>query len=912
MPLPPGTRLGPYDLTAAIGAGGMGEVYRARDGTLNRDVAIKVLPAVMASDAERLGRFKREAQVLASLNHPNIAQIFGFDGATLPNGSTAHFLAMEMVEGLDLAERLKRGAIPVDEAIAIARQIADGLEEAHERGIIHRDLKPANVKVTPEGKVKVLDFGLAKALEGDASSSGANSHLSHSPTMSRHMTEAGMIMGTAAYMSPEQARGKVVDRRADIWAFGVVLFEMLAGTRLFAGETVSDTLAAVLKTDPDWTLLPKDTPPTVRRLLRRCLERDAKRRLGWIGGFRHELDEPGSLDRESALMKPAVPTWRRILPLGGAAVAGAAMLGLLSHLSGIRVPAGVTRVSRLAIETPASPDDLALSPDGSRVFMRRGSTLEVRSMSEFDAVPLRIPYLQGMSDIAFSPDGESLAFMSGTILKRVSLAGGVVVDVADLKADAVGCSWPDEHVYCALGAQGIARVEANGGPVEQILKLAPGEYAGTPRILPGGDALLFSLATGPQRADWTRASIVAQSLSSGKRSVVAASGSDPRYLPTGHVAYAVEGIWFAVAFDARAMRVTGPPVPVIQGVARRNQGGLLRPRAYVDVSANGTLIYLAGPVAASNEKEVVLADRSGRERILKLPPKGYEGPRISPDGRLLALSVNEQDEAAVWIYDLSEAFAIRRLTFAGRSRIPVWSPDGKRVAFQSDRDGAASIYVQAADGSGEAERLTTAEAGTIHIPESWSRDGHTLAYSVLGQERAELWLRSMRDGSTVRFGEVASNAPLNSALSPDGKWIAYGLRGLGASMPNAIFVQPVPATGARYQISADKDTGHHPFWSPDGKELFYWGSQGGTLVSTAMTFQGSLTVGRAGRVPGNHPSNTTAVAQLNYDITPDGLEFIFTRRVSSNTWADGQGDRGSVKVVLNWFEELERLAPAKR
>jgi len=908
MTLASGTRLGPYDITAAIGAGGMGEVYRGRDATLNRDVAIKVLPSAMAGDAERLGRFKREAQLLASLNHPNIAQIFGFDGAALPDGSTAHFLAMEMVEGEDLAERLKRGAIPVDEAISIARQIADGLEEAHERGIIHRDLKPANVKVTPDGKVKVLDFGLAKALEGDPSSSAANSQLSHSPTMSRHMTEAGMIMGTAAYMSPEQARGRTVDRRADIWAFGVVLFEMLTGTRLFAGDTVSDTLAAVLKTDPAWSLLPGDTPPTVTRLLRRCLEKDTKRRLGWIGGFRHELDEPGSLDRELALTRPSIPVWKRVLPLSAAAIAGAALVGFLGWN---RTPKDVVPVSRLAIETPSTPDDLLVSPNGSRVFLVRGSTLEIRSMSEFDAAPMKIPDLQGMSDIAFSPDGESIAFTSGSMLRRVPLAGGVVVDIADLKADAVGCSWPDEHLYCGLGAQGIARVAAAGGPVEQIVKVSPGEYAATPRILPGGDAVLFTLAPGTQQGDWARASIVVQSLSSGRREVVAASGADPRYLPTGHITYAVEGVWFALPFDAKAMRAVGPPVPVIQGVARRTRGGLVRPRAFADVSTNGTLIYLDGPVASSNEREVVFADRSGQERVLKIGARGYEGPRVSPDGRQVALSISERDEAAVWIYDLSEAFAIRRLTFAGRSRIPVWSPDGKRVAFQSDRDGPPSIYVQAADGSGSAERLTTAAAGTTHIPESWSRDG-TLSYSVSSSDGAELWLRSMRDGSTAHFGDVRSNAPLNSALSPDGKWIAYGLRGLGTNSGNAVVVQPVPATGARYQVSDENENAHHPFWSRDGKEFFYFGNRGGTLVSATVSLGGSLAAGRAVPVPGNHPSNTTTLAQLNYDVTPDGRGFIFTRRVSGpGAGADAQDGHGSVKVVLNWFDELKRLVPVK-
>ncbi|HRB13927.1 MAG TPA: serine/threonine-protein kinase, partial [Vicinamibacteria bacterium] len=335
MSCPPGTRLGPYHVTAAIGAGGMGEVYRARDTTLNRDVAIKVLPAALAADTERLARFKREAQVLASLSHSNIAHVYGFEAATLPDGSTAHFLAMELAEGEDLSERLKRGAIPVDEAIGIAKQIAEGLEEAHERGIIHRDLKPANIKLTPDGKVKILDFGLAKALEGESGASGANSQLSHSPTISRHMTEAGMIMGTAAYMSPEQARGKPVDKRADIWAFGVVLFEMLTGERLFAGETVSDTLAAVLKTDPDWKQLPGETPAALNTLLRRCLERDPRQRLRDIGDARIFLSDPGDAHEDRAPARvpttsPASPARRAMPWLAGVAL-GALLMGSLDR-----------------------------------------------------------------------------------------------------------------------------------------------------------------------------------------------------------------------------------------------------------------------------------------------------------------------------------------------------------------------------------------------------------------------------------------------------------------------------------------------------------------------------------------------------------------------------------------------------
>jgi len=918
MSLAPGSRIGPYEITAAIGAGGMGEVFRARDTKLNRDVAIKVLPAAFAQDHERVARFKREAQVLASLNHPNIAAIHGLEESTPSAGSGSGSivaLVMELVEGEDLSAHIARGAIPIAEVLPIARQIADGLEEAHERGIVHRDLKPANIKITPDGKVKILDFGLAKALDTSQGASGAGSvaelvEASHSPTMSRHMTDAGMIMGTAAYMSPEQARGKAVDRRADIWSFGVVLFEMLSGARLFAGETVSDTLAAVLKTDPDWGVLPADTPVAIRRLLRRCLEKDPKRRLGWIGVVRHDLEEAESADGAAASTKADIPASRRAPLFIGSALVGALIMGLFANASGWgRTPPDPAGVTRLSMEMPRTPGDVIISPDGSRVLLSVNGLLETRLLSDFQSVPVKTPGLSGMSDMAFSPDGQSITFVAGTVLRRLPISGGAAIDLADLKADVLGCSWSDGHVYCGLGEKGVIRVPENGGTVEQIVSLKPGEYAATPRLLPGGggDLVLFTLATGTQRADWQHAGVALQSLSSGRRETIVAAGSDPRYLPTGHIAYVVDGVWVAAAFDTKSGRILGSPAPMIEGVARRNQGGLLMPRALIDVSATGTLVYLDGPVAPSNRREIVVADRSGKERVLTLAPKAYEAPRISPDGRQMAVSIAEVDEAAIWVYDLSEAFAIRRLTFSGRNRLPLWSPDGKSVAFQSDRGGDVALYLQRVDGSGEAQRLTTAEPGTTHVPESWSRDGRYLSYSVNGQGGSDLWLRSMADGQEARFGDVHSNAPLNSALSPDGKWIAYGLRG----DRGRVFVQPIPATGARYQVSPEEDIGHHPFWSPDMKELFYFASGGGALSSVSIAFNGGVILGRPAPVRGTHPSNTTALGPLNYDISPDGRAFVFTRGHSAESGTGGQDERGSIKVVLNWFSELKSRVPVK-
>jgi serine/threonine-protein kinase len=904
-----GTRFGPYEIAAPIGAGGMGEVYRAIDARLDRTVALKVLPEGFASDPERLARFEREAKLLASLNHPNIAHIYGFESATQPDGSQAHFLAMELVDGQDLAERLKHGPLALDEALDVARQLAEALEEAHERGIVHRDLKPANIRIRPDGKVKVLDFGLAKAFTGEASTlSGPD--LTQSPTLAQGVTQAGVILGTPAYMSPEQARGKPVDRRTDVWAFGVVVYEMLTGSRLFAAETWSDTLAAVLTTAPDWSLLPAGTPPSVRRLLRRCLERDARRRLGWIGGARLELDDSTADDEPGARAITEVPARRRAMPVIGA-VLGGALLGVLASFVGWG-PARrqAAPVIRLSMETSTAADHVAISPDGSGVLLQRRGTLAMRRMADLEAVPIKGVEFPALTDPVFSPDGQSIAFAVGRTLKRIPTAGGEVVDIAVLPGDETqGCSWSKDHIYCGLGALGIVRVPAGGGPIEQVVKLASGTHAATPQLLEGGDVLIFTEAPGSLRPDWSQSRIVAQSLSTGRRSVIAASGSDPHYLATGHVAYTVEGVLYAVGFDAKSGHVLGSPLPMVRGVGRQIRGGLLVPQASVAFSSTGTLVYLAGTVSRTAPKQVVFADRAGRERTLALVPREYESPRVSPDGRRIALSTNGSEEAAVWVYDLSEEHAIRRLTFAGRSRLPVWSPDGKRLAFQSDRSGDTAIFVQNADGSGGAERLTTAEAGTAHIPESWTRDGRYLSFSVVKASGAELWLRSMTDGRSAPFGSLRSTAPLNSALSPDGKWIAYTLRASTGGTSTAVFMQPVPATGAVYQITEDNDRSHHPFWSPDGKELFHFAQGGGTLVSTTMALTGSVTSGRPEKVSGSHHSNNTMMGPLNYDITPNGRELVFTRAATpSSTDVDV---RGSVKVVLNWFQELDGRAPKR-
>jgi len=594
-----------------------------------------------------------------------------------------------------------------------------------------------------------------------------------------------------------------------------------------------------------------------------------------------------------------------------AAVFGGALIGILaSFLGWAPTRRQAAPVIRLSMETSTAADDVAISPDGSGVLLQRGGTLAMRRMADLEAVPIKAVEFPALTDPVFSPDGQSIAFVVGRTLKRVPTSGGEVVDIAVLPGDETqGCSWSKLHIYCGLGALGIVKVPAGGGPIEKVVTPATDTHAATPQLLEGGDVLIFTEAPGSLRPDWSQSRLVAQSLSSGRRSVIAASGSDPHYLATGHIAYAVEGVLYAVGFDVKSGHVLGSPLPMVRGVGRQSRGGLLGPRASVAFSSTGTLVYLAGSASRTAPKQVVLADRAGREHILALAPKEYESPRVSPDGRRLALSTDGSEEAAVWVYDLSEEHAVRRLTFAGRSRLPIWSPDGKRLAFQSDRSGDTAIFVQNADGSGEAERLTTAEAGTAHIPESWARDGRYLSFSVVKASGAELWLRSMTDGRSAPFGDVRSIAPLNSALSPDGKWIAYTLRGRAGATPTAVFMQPVPATGAVYQPSEDNDRSHHPFWSPDGKELFHFAQGGGTLVSTTMALTGSVTSGRPEKVAGSHPSNNNSMGPLNYDITPDGRELVFTRGATPP--ATDADPRGSVKVVLNWFQELDARVPKR-
>jgi eukaryotic-like serine/threonine-protein kinase len=958
MPLSTGIRLGRYEIQSALGAGGMGEVYRARDTRLKREVAIKVLPAAFASDPDRLARFEREAELLATLNHPNIGAVYGFEEA-----ESIKAIVLELVEGPTLAEvihgisaaesgqpslhtapsdrearqaavvgparrRSKQrvdtskaeqpeaakaqaagvgpGPIPIDDALAIARQIADALEVAHEKGVVHRDLKPANLKITPEGHVKILDFGLAKLVDTGNALEAGRPALSMSPTLSVQATYAGVILGTAAYMSPEQARGKPVDRRTDIWAFGCVLYEMLTGRQAFeTGETVSDAVAAVLTREPDWNALPAGVPAQIRRLLHRCLQKDPQRRLPHIGMARFEIDEAAAEPEPSASVPPQVARSksiaRRAIPAGAAAVVTGLLVG--AAIWQLR-PAPALPVTRFPLTLPEGRQFtttnrhlLALSPDGALMAYVASGALNVRSMSELESrVVSGTENVSGIANPVFSPDGRWIAYwaLGDLTLRKVAVAGGAPVTICQTASFLFfGMSWNDTGILYGQGGKGIMRVSPNGGLPEVVVAVKDGEVAHGPQLLPDGQHVLFTLASGSASDRWDKAQIVVHSLKTGERKTLITGGSDARYVPTGHLVYALRGSLFAVPFDVGRLETSGNGASILEGV-RRSLGNVTG-AAQFSTSGNGSLAYIAGPASASADQDLALIDAKGVAHPLKLPPgRQYEHPRISPDGKQVAFATDDGQEAIVWIYDLAGTSAMRRLTFGGRNRFPLWSADGQHVAFQSDREGDPGIYWQRADGAGAAERLTRAEPGTSHVPESWSfRD--VLSFSVTkGNSDVSLWTFSLHDKKAGQVEGVRSSSLLNSAFSPDGKWIAYVL--------NGIYVQPFPGTGATYQIETIR--GIYPQWSRNGREMFY--TPPGQLLAVDIRTEPSLVIGKPRSMPRGFLVNGTGTPR-SYDVTADGR---FIGVVDSSIPLAGS-TTPQINVVLNWTEELKRLVPTR-
>ena len=890
---------GVYEVTAKIGAGGMGEVYRAHDTTLDRDVAIKVLPDAFATDPERLARFEREAKVLASLNHPNIAAIYGLE----KSGET-RALILELVEGPALQDRIANGPIPLDEALPIARQIAEALEAAHEQGIIHRDLKPANVKVKDDGTVKVLDFGLAKALQPDLSDLDAAN--SPTMTMTAAATKMGVIMGTAAYMSPEQAKGRQVDKRADIWAFGVVLFEMLTGRQAFGGTDISETLASVLKTDLNLDGLPADTPRALRRALSRCIQRDRSQRSRDIGDVRLDLDEALAAPVEetveaAAIAQPAL--WQRPMSVAAIVLAAIVVTALAVWTLTHPAPALVTRTSIVLPQTQVRINTrgrgVAISPTGTHVVYVANEQLYLRALDELEAQPLSGTEGSAATNPFFSPDGQWIGFysMRDSALKKVALSGGsaVTLTAAD---ELFGASWGiDDSIVFAQGGRGILRVAGAGGTPDVLVAVESPALAQQPQMLPGGEALLYTLGVG--FGQWDAAQIVVEQVETGERTVLVEGGSDARYLPTGHLVYALGGTLLAVPFDVERLAVTGGPVPLVEGVSRAFATGL----ANADVARAGALVYLPRAGADEASRTLVWVDRDGTEEALAAPSRAYAYPRLSPDGTRVAIDVFD-DENDVWVWDLTRE-TLTRLTFAvERDGFPVWTPDGRRVVFESHRAGEGNLFAKSADGTGAVERL--AESPTHQSPLSMSPDGEWLVFQDgnEGSRRLAL-LPSNGEPSWELLLESGFNEQ-NGELSPDGQWLAYQSN---ASGQDEIYVQPFPDVNAgRSQISTMGGT--RPLWGPDGRELFYMTEAGvmGVTVEPGADFE----VGAPGLVvKGIWLGTQPGPPGRTYDIAPDGQRFLMIKEAEADA-DDPFAGLTQIVVVQNWFEDLQARVPTER
>jgi serine/threonine-protein kinase len=938
-----GEQLGPYKLLASLGSGGMGEVYRARDTNLHREVALKILPEVFAADPDRLARFKREAQVLASLNHPNIGSIHGFE-----ESSGVRALVLELVEGPTLADRVADGPLSLDEALPIARQIAEAIEAAHELGVVHRDLKPANIKLRPDGVVKVLDFGLAKALDSK-SAPAAGASAAPAAMTSGASTLPGFILGTAPYMSPEQARGLVVDARADVWAFGCVLYEMLAGRVAFAGDTVSDTIAAILDREPDWTALPHATPPGIRRLLRRCLEKDSNRRVHAIADARIELDD----------VMTAAANWPRAIGNGGlrfawilsivlagliASVTTGLVVGRLKGRSNTRPPhtnrvlVDVAPADQLAgwPELHPTRTALAISPDGRHLVfsgVKGGQQqLYVRAMDQLEAIP--ILGTEGGHNPFFSPDGNWVGFWASQVkrgepsalygeLKKVPLSGGPAVKLCIAPA-IVGASWgTDDGIVFGDGAGYLSRVSAGGGTKQGLLRLSRGENRhGLPHVLPGGHAVLFTIQRDEGR--WDNARVAVLSIATKELKVLLEGGADARYLPTGHLVYVHAGTLMAVSFDLKRLEVTGAPIAIVDGImqaeTRVAASSIERSlsvkltdtgAAQFSVSQSGALVYVLGGVAPDGNSSLVWVDRHGAVAPIATPPGTYFAPRLSPDGGRLAVS-NGKDRN-VWIGDLSRG-TWNPLTKDG-GIWSAWSPDGKRVTFFAPAGSASppGLFSLLTDGRSAAARLSTddpwkaAGKAAEWSPGSWSPDGQLLASVKItpAKSGAEIWLQGRVGGE--RQWRPGFQNPISDRypeFSPDGHWLAYTSNEFGSDQ---VYVQRYPGSGPAQQVTTEG--GSQPAWARNGRELFYTvadrrGRNIVRMMAVDVTPGPTMTIG-APRMLFEGPF-LVGTPLRNYDVTPDGTRFVMAQVIEPPVPPLTQ-----IVVVENWFEELKRLVPPK-
>jgi eukaryotic-like serine/threonine-protein kinase len=895
LDLAPGLTLEHYRLAGKIGEGGMGVVWKAHDTTLGREVAVKFLPDVFAGDVERLGRFEREAKLLASLNHPNIAAVYGLHAT-----SGMRFLAMELVPGEDLAARIERtGALPVEEALNAARQVAEALEAAHENGVVHRDLKPANIKVTDDGRIKVLDFGLAKAFEADARSG----ELSLSPTITQRATQAGVILGTAAYMSPEQARGKAVDRRADIWAFGVVLFELLTGRRLFEGETVSDTIASVLKTDPDWSALPAATPPGVRRLLRRCLQRDPRRRLRDIGDARVEIEEalsggPGGASGIAA-------GWDR-LPgetgdaAGGMAGAGTAtlatarprpaILAAVALGAALMAGGGALVVSRLmapaAAPAPLRKFEIAvenldlvgghgplLSPDGTSLLFYADNKLWLRRLGELKG--REVAGGERSSYPFWAPDSATIGFFRDGKVWKVALAGGQSTALATLPGATVGGAggaWrADGSLVISTGNGSLYELPARGGDPHVLHEAVQGQETDfhEPHVLPDGKSVVFVVHR-------TEGTDTIAALVDGKRKVLLQTRdmrfAAPQYASSGHLIYQRSGtgagVW-AAPFSTRTLEITGDPF-LVAADARFPSAG-----------TDGTLAYFAGE---SSRETLVFIDRKGAVgATIGQTQEAMLQPAISPDGTRVAVSVDEAGNRDIWIHDVARATRTR-LTFDPALDVtPTWMPGGDRILFARVEGKGANLYIQPSDGAGKAEMLTQGYAASV------SPDGHRIAYDIGNMGAADIVQMSLEGERKPGERVETPQAELYPAISPDGQYLAYASNESGRS---EIYLRRFPQGEGRWQVSAGG--GSRPRWNPRGGELFFAAED--DLMVVEVQTRPALKLGTPRKLFSGRPLNLASME--NYDIAPDGQRIVAIQR-------EAGAAAPHITVVQSWAREFE-------
>jgi serine/threonine protein kinase/Tol biopolymer transport system component len=905
-----GKTLAHYEITSQLGKGGMGEVYQAKDQKLGRDVAIKVLPEEFAKDTDRVARFQREAKLLASLNHPNIAAIYGLEESDKTN-----FLVLELVQGETLADQIKKGPIPVEESLKLALQIAEALEAAHEKGVIHRDLKPANIKVTLDGKVKVLDFGLAKAFAGEQ----AELNLSNSPTLSDAATQQGVILGTAAYMSPEQAKGKTVDKRTDIWAFGCVLFEMLTGQEAFQGEDITEILASVVKGGVNLDLLPANLHPRVREVIIRCLQKELKKRYQDIGDVRFELEhvlaDPDRLfpPAESIHSKVA---WKKILLPW--LMLGLAVAGLVVALAKLyKANSNEVGVSRLVIpllegqrvETDIATTLLSLSPDGKKLVysgIDRGKRrLFLRDIARDEAE--MIAGTDGAYGPFFSLDGRFIGFFSGYYLKKIDLSGGAPVTLAVVPPVTRGASWgTDDTIVVTSDPNGtLMRFTSSGKYLGHVMEIKQGQGLSYrwPEFLPGGSAVLYTRDTG-ERLGEARIEVV--SLDTGISKPLIEGATCARYAKSGHIIFARNGNLLAVPFDIDHLRILGDPVVLVKNVLVEPEGA-----AQFDISDNGTLVYISGGLRESL-RNLVWVDRSGKIQQLTLPPRAYEVPSLSPDDRRVAVTINTGANSDIWMSDIYAGSTIRMTFDQNEDLAPLWALDGRRIAFSSEMSQSApQLHWMPADRSANPEILVRAEeASKVDTPGSFSSDGKNLAFSSVDLNAGNLdqWtncnvlIASQKDSKwSIKAFANSRFAEHSPAFSPDNRWIAYVSDESGVDQ---VYVQPFPGPGGKTMVSVDGGT--EPVFNPGGRELFY--RDGDTLMARAVN-----TSGAAFSVV-NPPEKLFSVQSWfshdigllgrNYAVFSDGKRFLMVQSRSNSSVT-------MLNIIMNLFEELKQRVPVK-